>query len=229
MAGMVRYAVYWAPEPGTALARFGAAWLGWDAERGSPLPHPALPGLPRPVEEITAQPRRYGFHATLKAPFRLAAGMEAGTLAAAVADLAREVAPFTLPPLRLAPLGRYLALVPSAPCPALDAAAAACVTRLDGFRAPMPAAERARRAPGLTPAEAAHLDAWGYPYVLDTFRFHLTLAGPLDPETQAGTAAALAPVLAPILEERHPFRSLCLFGEDAAGPFRILHRMPLGA
>ena len=69
-----RYAIYFAPRPRRALARFGAAWLGWDAEAGADRDGPELAGLPRPRAEIVATPRRYGFHATLKAPFRLARG-----------------------------------------------------------------------------------------------------------------------------------------------------------
>src|SRR5690625_3806511 len=29
-----RYAIYWAPPAGSDLARFGASWLGWDADLG---------------------------------------------------------------------------------------------------------------------------------------------------------------------------------------------------
>jgi putative phosphonate metabolism protein len=223
-----RYAVYYAPEPGSALARFGAAWLGRDAETGRPAGPLEPPGLPRPAAELTGPPRRYGFHGTLKAPFRLAEGAAPARLTAALAGLARETPAFTLPRLELRALGDFLALVPSAPCPPLGALAAACVTRLDGFRAPMPPVEHARRAAGLGPVEAAHLARWGYPFVLDAFRFHLTLSGPLPPEERAATATALAPVLAPILAEDQPFRDMCLFGEGPDGRFRILERHPLG-
>lgn len=224
LAGCRRYAVYYAPEPGTALAAFGAAWLGWDAEADTPCAHPDVAGLPRPAAEITAAPRRYGFHGTLKAPFRLAPGVRPEDLDRAVAALAAAEPAFALPPLRLEALGPFLALVPSAPAPRLDAVAAACVARLDVFRAAMTAEELARRATGLTPRQTRLLDRWGYPFVMEEFRFHLTLTGPLEPADRAATAAALAPLLAPIIAESQPFGALCLFGEPESGPFRLLRR-----
>jgi putative phosphonate metabolism protein len=226
--GHRRYAVFYAPEPGSALAAFGAAWLGWDAAAGAERPRPDVPGLPRAMAEITAAPRRYGFHGTLKAPFRLAAGVAPEDLDQAVADLAAGEPSSALPPLRLAALGPFLALVLSAPAPRLDAVAAACVTGLDRFRMAMEPEERARRAAGLTPAQARNLDRWGYPFVMDEFRFHLTLTGPLDAAARDATAAALEPVLTPILGESQSFESLCLFGEPLIGPFRLLRRHRLG-
>ncbi len=223
-----RYAIYWAPERGSALARFGADWLSWDAEAGEVRTPPQVPGLPAPPAELTTAPRRYGFHATLKAPFRLRDGESPEALAAAVAALAAAEAPFDLPPLTIAALGPFLALVLSEPCPRLDRLAASCVMGLDGFRAAMEPAERAQRAAGLDAVETTMLDRWGYPFVLDHFRFHLTLTGPLDDAMRRQTAAALAPVLAPILTGGQRISEICLFGEPEAGPFRLLQRFPLG-
>jgi putative phosphonate metabolism protein len=220
--GYRRYAVYYAPEPDTALAAFGAAWLGWDAETRAERAHPALPGLPRPVADLTAAPRRYGFHGTLKAPFRLAPGRTPAELDAALAALAAAERAFELPPLRLEALGPFLAIVPAAPAPRLDAIAATCVAAIDAFRAPLGPEERARRAEGLSPAQRRLLDRWGYPFVMEEFRFHLTLTGPLETPDRDATAVALDRVLAPILAERQCFSSLCLFGEPATGPFHLL-------
>ncbi|PKP65441.1 MAG: phosphonate metabolism protein, partial [Alphaproteobacteria bacterium HGW-Alphaproteobacteria-8] len=73
MDQMHRFALYYAPPPGP-LADFAADWLGWDATAGREMPHPIVPGLPGPVEELTRAPRKYGLHGTLKPPFRLAQG-----------------------------------------------------------------------------------------------------------------------------------------------------------
>jgi putative phosphonate metabolism protein len=228
LEGYRRYAVYYAPEPGTALADFGAAWLGWDAEAVAERAHPDVPGLPRPAADITAAPRRYGFHGTLKAPFRLRPDVGPEDLDHAVAALAAGEPAFALPPLRLAALGPFLALVPGGTEPRLDAVAAACVARLDVFRAAMAKEEQARRADGLTPGQARLLGRWGYPFVMDEFRFHLTLTGPLEPPDRAAIAAALNPLLEPILAESQRFGSICIFGEPDQGPFRLLrrHRLP---
>ena len=196
MDGCSRFAVYFAPPEDSALGRFGADWLGWDAATGRARAGPELPGLPRPRAELTEVPRRYGFHATLKAPFRLADGRDAAGLDAALAALAAGRAAFELPRLALTALGAFLALAPAAASAPLAGIAAACVTELDGFRAPLTEADIARRAAGLDGVEAAHLRRWGYPYVLDRFRFHLTLTGPLAPADRAAAESALAPVLA---------------------------------
>ncbi len=223
-----RYAVYFAPRPDTALGRFGAAWLGWDAEAGAAVRGPEPEGLPRPRAEIVAAPRRYGFHGTLKAPFRLAEGAEPAALDAALRDLAAEHAPFELA-VALTAIDAFLALTPTAPVPHLDALAAACVMRLDGFRALAQPEEIARRNPEmLVDRQSEYLAAWGYPYVLEQFRFHLTLTGALPPDEQAAVRAALAPLLAPVLAEPVAFEDLCLFGEAADGRFHLIRRRRLG-
>lgn len=224
-----RYALYFAPEDESALWRFGWWWLGRTPE-GADAPPPRVPGLaPEHWRAITAAPRRYGFHATLKAPFRLAAGKdEAGLVEALLGFAARQPA-FTAPPLRLMPLGRFLALRPSRPSPALDALAAASVRAFDAFRAPMTPEERERRlAAGLTPRQARLMDEWGYPYVLDAFRFHMTLTGPLDDDERERMEAILAPLLAEATAESLPVRSICLFRQASSKRgFQLLRRFPL--
>ncbi|MBC7141287.1 MAG: DUF1045 domain-containing protein [Rhodobacteraceae bacterium] len=225
---MQRFAIYYAPPPGP-LAEFAAAWLGWDAAAGRERAHPELSGLPLSVAEITATPRKYGFHGTLKPPFRLARGCTEADLRAGCAALANRLAPVSLPGLGLKRLGGFLALVPEGDAAPLDALAAEVVVALDGFRAPPDAAEIARRRPErLSEGQRALLARWGYPYVLDEFRFHLTLSGNLAPDIAEEVAEALAPHLAPILPKPFVVADICLFGEAADGRFRLLHRYPLG-
>lgn len=226
---MKRYAIYYAPEPGP-LADLAAHWLGWDAAAGRALPHPDLAGLPRPVAEITATPRKYGFHGTIKPPFRLAPGQSPEALHRACTDLAAHLAPVTLDGLHLSQLGGFLALTPQGGASALADLAATVVRALDAFRAPPTQAEIARRKPDrLSPRQRALLDQWGYPYVMEEFRFHLTLTGDLPPPEADAVAAALRPHLAPHLPRPFTIRDLCLFGEATDGMFRILHRYTLSA
>ena len=228
MARFARYAIYYAPPPESALARLGAAWLGWDAARGEEVPRLALCGLPLPAAELTARPARYGFHATLKAPFRLAEGCDAAALERAAARLAGKLAAFRAPPLRLSRARGFLALVPAAPEPRLGALAARCVAELDGFRAPADEAELARRrAAGLGPRQEALLGRWGYPYVMEEFWFHMTLTGSFDDATLERAEAALAPALDEALGAPLEIDAICLFGEDPAGRFHSLSRLPL--
>ena len=139
-----RYAIYVTPRPGE-LAEFGAAWLGWDPETGSVRVQPAIEGLPRTLDQITAAPRRYGFHGTIKPPFRLAEGADPEGLSAALDAFCARQAPVAVAGLALTRLGRFLALCPVGDTAALDALAAAAVARLDAFRAP-PGAARSSRA-----------------------------------------------------------------------------------
>ncbi|MGB0904967.1 MAG: DUF1045 domain-containing protein, partial [Mangrovicoccus sp.] len=104
-----RYAIYYLPQPGP-LADFGASWLGWDCQTGQAAAHPVLEGLPRPVSEITATPRKYGLHGTLKPPFYLAEGMDEAGLNTALDALCASAAPLSLSPLELSQLGGFLAL-----------------------------------------------------------------------------------------------------------------------
>ncbi|MBP7241968.1 DUF1045 domain-containing protein [Amaricoccus sp.] len=223
-----RFAVYYAPRAESAIARFGTAWLGWDAERGAEIEDPEIPGLPAPRSELIAMPARYGFHATLKAPFRLAPGATPDALDAALAELAAGLAPF-LVPVQMADLGGAAAIVARGPVPEVDRLAGLCVRRLDPFRAPLTPAEMARRDPArLTERQRRSLAAWGYPYVLDDFRFHLSLTGPLPAGVGAAVVAALAAAAAPALAAPMPVEDLCLFGEAASDRrFRLLARHPL--
>ena len=227
MENFERYAVYYAPPPGP-LADFGAAWLGWDAQAGCAVAHPDVPGLPAPVADLTARPRNYGFHATLKPPFRLAPGRRADELAADVGRLAARLAPVRMEALALDRLGRFLALTPRGDAGALAALAAAVVTGLDTYRAPLGPDEVARRRPErLSPRQRANLDRWGYPFVLEEFRFHLTLTGPLDDDAAGAVRAALAPVLDPLLPAPFEIGDICLFGAGDDGRFRLVHRYAL--
>jgi hypothetical protein len=228
LEGYARYAVFWAPPPGSGLARFGAEWLGWDAGARCRVPQPAL-ALPRPLDQITRTPRRYGFHGTLKPPFRLASGADATALDRSLAMLAARLPPATAPGLAAATGLGFLALMPAGPAPEPDALAAACTRDLDRFRAPPGAAELARRrAPGLTRRQEGYLTCWGDPYVFDDFRFHLTLSGRLLPgEAEALTGAANA-LAAPHLGPALRLDDICLFGDPGGGQgFHLLRRYPL--
>ncbi|KIC12590.1 phosphonate metabolism protein [Leisingera sp. ANG-M1] len=221
-----RYAIYYAPPADAEWSRFGASWLGWDMETGRELPHPDTSGLD--VAAITDVPRKYGLHATLKPPMRLAEGQTQAALEDACAALAAAQKAVTLDGLHLARLGRFLALRPTGDQTALNALAAACVTELDAFRAPASQAElERRRAAGLTPEQNENLTLWGYPYVLDQFRFHITLTGKLPKPELPAVEAALEEHLIPLLPAPFVIRDLALMGEAPDGRFHLIHRYAL--
>lgn len=226
-----RYAIYYAPPADSALARFAAAWLGRCPEGYAIGPRPEITEFAgASLAAAVAEPARYGFHGTLKPPFRLAVGADEEALADAAAELSAGLTAFRLPPLRLEAIGRFIALVPGAPSPPLAALADACVTRLDRFRAPLTEGELARRRRArLSARQEALLARWGYPYVLDQFRFHLTLTGPLQPGDQERLMSELAPLVAPFCREPLAVADITLFVEPAPGaPLRLERRFALG-
>ena len=219
-----RLAVYYAPRPG-AFSDLAAEWLGWDAVQGMPVPQPELAGIPFPAI-LTAEARRYGFHGTLRAPFRLADGISKDQAGAQVASLAARLAPVECEGLVVENLQGFLALTPVGCEAALLELAAAVVEGTNDLRAPLTEAEVARRRPdSLTPRQRSLLKEWGYPYVMEEFRFHLTLTDRLPDPGPA--MEALAAHFVPVLPRPFRIEDLCLFGEDAAGRFHLLHRYAL--
>ncbi|MFA5123160.1 DUF1045 domain-containing protein [Zavarzinia sp.] len=227
-----RYALYWAPAADTPLHRLGSHWLGRDAASGAAVVQPALdPITPARFAELTAEARVYGFHATLKPPMCLKAGRDLGGFRAAVTAAAAAFAAFTAPPLKVGRIGRFLALVPAGDMAGWRALSNHFVAALDDFRAPAGEAELARRRKsGLSPAQDENLLRWGYPYVFDEWRFHMTLSAPLaSPERERVEVAALAH-FAGIERKEVAVSDVCLFVQEGAGtPFRIAERFPLGA
>ncbi|MDF1854868.1 DUF1045 domain-containing protein [Pseudooceanicola sp.] len=223
-----RYAIYYMCPPGP-LADFGAGWLGWDAARGRISPHPDVADLPLPIEAITRTPRKYGFHGTIKPPFQLAPGRDAAELEAAAVALCQGLAPVSLDGLALSRLGGFLALTVTGDTAPLAALAAACVAGLDAFRAPALQQELARRrVSGLSPQQEALLTRWGYPYVMEEFRFHMTLSGRLPAESADAIRSALARRITPLLPRPFAVGEFCLMRSDTQGRFHLLRRLPLG-
>ncbi|WP_317056973.1 DUF1045 domain-containing protein [Roseovarius rhodophyticola] len=223
----IRYAIYFTPAPGP-LATFGAGWLGWDIlTRQIPRP-PSIPELANIRQNITRTPGRYGFHATIKPPFRLAQGQSEADLCAGFEALCAGLKPVKLKGLALARLGRFLALVPEGDTSALGALASHAVRDLDPFRAPLTDAEIAkRRANNLNAEQDALLPRWGYPYVMDAFRFHMTLTEKM-PKTQAKSVQdILESHVMPHVPRPFDVDALSLVGEDTQGRFHLIQRLAL--
>jgi hypothetical protein len=173
----VRYAIYFVPAADTGIYRFGRSVLGYDCYTGEDVRLTEFPD-PDGWRGLIDEPRRYGFHATLKAPFRLLPSCSEAQLTSAFfgfAELAHPV-PRIDPEIRL--IKNFAAIVPREAPPSLQELADRSTIMFDAFRAPMPAAERARRvAAGLSASEMRNLDLWGDPDVFDDFKFHMTLTG----------------------------------------------------
>jgi len=226
-----RYALYFAPRADSLLARTGAAWLGRDAATGASLPQAPIDGFAASrVQEMTKTARHYGFHATLKPPFALAEGQTAEALDAAIESFARRGAPITGLGLKVGVLDGFVALVLAADSPEVRNLAAACVRDFDAFRRPPPAEElQRRRQARLSDLEDALLRRWGYPYVMEAFRFHMTLTDRLSEADRDRVVPALQKLFGPAVTGTLTIDGLGLFHqEDRDAPFRMVRRYAFG-
>jgi putative phosphonate metabolism protein len=227
-----RYAIYFAPPPSAALWQIGSGVIGYDADRGEDVAFVTTAGLPAEVwAALTAEPRRYGFHATLKAPFELAHGIDEAVVVAAAADVASNLEAVTLDRLVVSEIGRFIALTPEGPIDALNGLAARIVEELDHLRAPLSAVDRERRLRSpLSPRQLAYLDRYGYPYVREEMRFHMTLTGAV---ADANERSRIKDELAAALMASGPIEplridALTVFRQDRRdGRFRIIERLAL--
>lgn len=225
MTGFPRYAIYFAAGADGALSRFGAELLGYDARTGEEVPFPreALQIAPD-WHDLTTDPRKYGFHATLKAPMALASGRTEAELMAGCATFAGQSR--TIPAIRpvVDTISGFIAVIPAEPVDALQQLAADCVREFDSFRAVLTAEDRARRKPEkLTERQRDYLDRWGYPYVMEEFRFHMTLTGRLDAERRGPILEMLRARFASLRLGALAIDRLALFKQDEAkGRFRII-------
>ena len=226
-----RYALYYAPAVESRLWRFGSAVLGYDAITGADLPFATPDGCDAAAwPRLTEDPRHYGFHATLKAPFELAPGRSEAQLRAFTHNYAASLEPVALKGLSVTALGSFIALTPSDESPALQRFAFALVQAFEPFRAALGETDMARRLKSpLTPAHRAYLEAYGYPYVGDAFRFHMTLTGSLPQDMVAPVRLALVRAYAqavpggPVAIDR-----IALFRQDTReSRFRLLDSVSL--
>ncbi len=228
-----RYAVYFAPPAESGLWDLAQRWLGRDCERDAMLEPPPLDGWTREeIAAVTESPRRYGFHATLKPPFRLAPEVSLRDLHDRLTGFAAGRQAFVVPPLKVSAIGPFLALTLSQPSAEMQALADAAVTELDGLRAPLTDKELERRlGKGLTPRQEDYVRRWGYPYVFQEFRFHMTLTGPIpETERRERLQSQLAALFRPLLGSPVPVGEICLYSqENSERPFLLADRFRLTA
>ena len=221
-----RYAIYFMPDG--AFAAFGAQWLGWDPQTEIEWSGLAIKGLPLTREILTKAPRKYGLHATLKAPFRLADGETEAGLISHFNAFCKTHTPAVAGQLQVSHAGGFLSLRPSNPLENLNQLAADCVTAFDRFRRALSPQELARRRKAnLSVEQDRLLQKWGYPYVMDEFRFHITLTGRINHQQAAKISEALQPILQPFLSDPFKVNDLCLAAEREDGRFCILCRSRL--
>ena len=221
----MRYAIYYLPDETSLLWRFGSAVIGYDSISAAPVQHTTI-DLQQDLALITQEPRTYGFHATLKAPFRLANGATEATLLDAAKRFASHEAIVEIGQLEITALGSFIALTAEL-SHELREFAERCVRAFEPFRATMTTEERAKRlrAP-LSVRQVELMEAWGYPFVFDQFRFHMTLTSSLAPEIQTAARDALAASYSK-LRSKVSLTSVCVCVQPQGERFRLLRRFPL--
>lgn len=221
-----RYAIYFTPPQG-ALAEFGARWLGWDCLTGQLLDHPVIDGVD--VKTLTRRAQKYGFHGTLKAPFRLADPHTETDLCDAARDLATHLSPVRLDGLHVVHENGFIALRPTQASSELTAFATRIVKELDAFRAPLTQDDLVRRRKArLSLRQDQQLVDWGYPFIFDDFNFHITLSGHVDPDAATTAINALVPLITPHLTSPFMIDAITVAGEDTNGMFHAVQRYPVG-
>lgn len=229
MASFPRYAIYYVAAPGTDLDRFGASLLGYDAHGGGDLPFPDGVMHRPDWRNLTQDPRKYGFHATLKAPFSLARGKTEAELLAACEAFACLPRPIPVIGPVVDSISGFIAVVPAERSAELERLAADCTKEFDSFRAALTPDDRARRNPAaLTPRQREHLDRWGYPYVMEDFRFHMTLTGRLDAAQREAVLAILRTRFAGLGLKALAIDRIAVFRQESAeSRFRVVQHWEL--
>lgn len=242
-----RYALYYVPSPQTALALLGSALLGRSSENGLPIPQGLVPDVPaETLKTLTTEPRRYGLHATLKAPFFLKAGANEQDIIDAAYQFALTREPIVLPKLTAEILDSFIALTPpqetalnNLSLHALEQLAAATVAFFEPLRGELSKQEAARRGNNLTPRQKNLLDQWGYPFVFDCYRFHITLTGPIaNPLERERMRRSMEKYFGLVLNQPIRIDGVCLCRQDMGenpstgtlrtAPFNMVKRFSFG-
>ncbi|GHB38174.1 hypothetical protein GCM10007094_29400 [Pseudovibrio japonicus] len=227
----MRYSIYFTHPQSAKLTKLGSQWLGRSAFSNNSMEHPSLTGIePTRLQSLTINARRYGFHATMKPPFKLAEGRSPDDVKAAFTAFAKQTPAFTIKGLAPNFLGKFLALTPNQPSDQLNQLAAQCIKEFDHLRAPLSEKDiKRRRKAKLTPQQDAYMLQWGYPYIFEHFHFHMTLSQPLEDESERQALKAAAEEhFEPVIHQKISISHLALCVEpEADAPFQVIEIKPL--
>jgi len=227
---MSRYALYFAPEQNSKWWQAGCRWLGRDPASGHAVEQIRIANvIPNVAHRLTTDARRYGFHATLKAPFRLAQGHELDELFETLEEFCLHQQAVEIPAPQLEWMGDFLAIRPYGDTKKLNQLAMQCVSHFDYLRSPLKPEELARRQQQqLSARQLRLLQHWGYPYTEEEYRFHMTLTDALN-NTDAAAAILQAARRHFDIGEPLMIQSIALFHEAEPGDdFKLLRRYPFG-
>ena len=217
-----RYAIYYIPD--LPLFQISSDWLGWNSITGQETL------LSADHRHITDRPRKYGFHATMKPPFSLASHATQGELQEAFHAFCATVSPAIGGTLKISRLGWFLAMTQDVQSNEVTELAESTVSHFDKFRAPLSDNDiEKRRRRRLTPQQDALMLRWGYPYVMQEYKFHMTLTGPLAHDTIDDIERRANSMFHDFLDQPLNINSLALMGEEeGSGRFLVIEKLSLG-
>lgn len=228
---LMRYAVYVTPPEDHPLTQAASNWLGRNAFATAPVAQhpPSRKLMDAEWRALVSEPARYGFHATLKAPFRLNEARTPATLDIFFEQYCAQEQPATIPRLELAEIGPFFALTCAGGSESIYALCHRVVEAFEPWRAPLSSSDLARRKPErLSERQREMLESWGYPYVMDEFRFHMTLTGPVEESRKPTVRSLLEDHFAAFLGKPLSVEHLGLFVEKEQGqPFSVQHCLAL--
>ena len=221
-----RYAIYYAPLENSELDVFGKCWLGWDPYKGLETTKSDLSSSPnlQKFSRFVFAPKQYGFHGTIKAPFRLKDGYTYNDLENKVCEISKQIHSFHLDELIIKKLGNFIALIPTNNLK-VNELSNKFVKGLDYLRDELSEDELKKRNPEkLTPNQKKMLYKWGYPYVFNEFKFHLTLTSKLNIEEIDGVFKSLQNILKQVNLSKINFNNICIFGQKSDEKFYFIKR-----
>ena len=221
-----RYAIYYVPSENSELDLFGKCWLGWDPYKGVETTKSDLSKLPsfKKFSSLVLTPKQYGFHGTIKAPFRLKNEYTYNDLENKVREISKQIHSFYFDQLIIKKLGNFIGLIPTNNLK-INAVSNKFVEELDYLRDELSESEIKKRKPHkLTSNQKQMLFKWGYPYVFNEFKFHLTLTSKLNVVEIDEVFRSLQNILKQVNLNKISFNNICIFGQKNDEKFYFVKR-----
>lgn len=209
-----RHAIFFAPADDSPLGIYGATVLRRRATDPGEWTNPQIPvnfdntAVWRACVET---PARYGFHATLQAPFELHPAYTYQTLLDELEVFCSQQQPLLLTELAPRRTRRFDALAFDTQPLEVKEFASTCVQRFNKYCAPLHPQDIVRRQKkALSPTQLSNLEQYGYPYIFDDFNFHMTLSGTM-PDDDNGHLQWLRVLFDEMVTETPLLDRLCVF------------------
>ena len=236
MTNYKRVAIYFLPKKNSSLENFGKNLLGRDINKKKKI------SLTRrqkyfinrgftyfdELKDYCEEPAKYGFHATLKAPFRLKRNVKTKNFYDVISHIAAQHSRFKIKGLKIVYSKKFTLITSRKPNKLLINLENDLVKHLDTFRAELNKTDIKKRIPdSLTIKQNKYLKEWGYPFVFDQFKFHMTLMNQNNNKLSNKQKLELEKLIYKISNNVIEFNEISLLGENKNGHFEEIKRFKL--